>query len=61
MTPPVNHIPREICGDIKVELDIAVEEGYLTDNEAARIFRKCFKNDWGPLISGYPSVMSYTN
>ena len=47
MTPPIEYTPREVCNDIKVELDMAVKEGYLPYKEAARIFRNCMKSDWG--------------
>ena len=47
MTAPIEYTPREICDDLKVELDMAVKEGYLLHEEAERIFRNCEKSNWG--------------
>jgi ribosomal protein S20 len=34
---------HEMCQEVKIELDEAVDNGYITRRQASRILRRCYK------------------
>ncbi len=41
-TAPVNTELVQLCNEIKIEVEIAVERGYINEQVAADIFQRCW-------------------